>query len=263
VQAHTGDPAPVKLRKILVLPDIHIPNQDPAALDAAEQYMRQEGPWAEVIQLGDLFDFDQIGRWRKDEPAAQLAKLSDDYSLGNLLLDRWQAHAPKAKFTLLAGNHDARADLLAAKQPQLAGLVEVDVNLRLAERGIQYIRCYPLNEVHQVGRILFMHGLYCGVTHARKSVDMFGCSVVYGHTHDIQAHTKTSFGKGNSIMAQSLGCLCKLQPPYMGQRPSAWSQAVGTYWIQPNGNWSSAVSVITDGVLVSPSGQTYRGKKRR
>ena len=38
-----------------------------------------------------------------------------------------------------------------------------------------------------------------------KDIDVYGESIMYGHTHDLQRFTKTR--KGGTISAWSLGCL--------------------------------------------------------
>jgi hypothetical protein len=74
----------------------------------------------------------------------------------------------------------------------------------LEERGYEfhpYFRKIPL----KIGKLNFTHGHKTGMHHAKAHLIMYGESVIYGHTHDLQRHTHT--GLGGTISAWSLGCL--------------------------------------------------------
>lgn len=174
-----------KIYKVIVIPDSQIPFHCRKSFRAIEKYMADE-TWDEYLHIGDLMDFDQLSRWNKGSAGLiQGRELSKDYAEVNRILDRHQSivrkNNPKAKFTLLLGNHDIRPEKYTDDFPQLKGTIEIEHGLRLMERGFKVVRCYPDGEVYRIGKAHFIHGLYTGGNHAKKTVDAFGKSIFYGH----------------------------------------------------------------------------------
>ena len=249
-----------QVRKVLVIPDVQIPFEDKLSLKAVERYMSDER-WDEVIYLGDFLDFHQLAKFTQDVPEALCKTLQDDYSVANAILDRHQQivrkRNPRAKWTYLVGNHEDRVRRFSDKHPQLKGIIDVDVNLKLKERGFKVVWSYPKGEVHKIGKALFHHGLYTGGNHAKKMVDAFGMSIFYGHVHDIQLHSKVIFGSDTSVVGQSLGCLCRPDLDYVGLNPTNWEQAVTTFYFRPNGIPNYYISTIKNHSFVAPNGKVY------
>src|SRR5690606_11595793 len=149
-----------------------------------------------------------------------------DYRVANEILDRHQyisrqqnRVANGIKFTYLMGNHEDRVRKFMEANPQTKGLLDVSVNLRLRERGFKLVECYPKGEVHKIGKAHFIHGIYTGGNHAKRTVDAFGVNVFYGHTHDVQSSSKVLWGSDSTIVGQSLGCLCRYDLDYVGSNP--------------------------------------------
>src|SRR3990167_3199515 len=251
-----------RVLKVIVLPDLQVPFQDARALRAVEAYMADER-WDEWVQLGDFMDFDQISRWNKDKPEALARGLVKDYAIANAILDRHQAivrrRNSKAKFTLISGNHDIRAEKFAEEHPQLRGLIEMEHNLGLRRRKIKYVRSWPKGELHKIGKAYFSHGIYAGANVAKKHVEAFGVNIFFGHVHSIESHSKTLWGTGKAIIGQSLGCLCYYNLDYVGKNPKNWQQAVTTFIFLPNGQFSYFISRIHGGEFIAPNGKVYRG----
>ena len=125
--------------KALVIPDVHVPFQDDLSLNALERYMA-DNRFDEVVYIGDLLDFAQISKFNQGSPLEESRNISDDYKIAKQILDRHisiiKKNNRKAKFTLLEGNHEDRIERWLAKNPQVKGLVEVNIGLKLGERGI-------------------------------------------------------------------------------------------------------------------------------
>ena len=66
----------VKPERWIVLPDIHLLEQDHQTLLAVESYMKDH-KWDGWIQLGDLLDFNEISRWTEGKP--RLKETNDVY----------------------------------------------------------------------------------------------------------------------------------------------------------------------------------------
>lgn len=249
------------LYRVIVIPDLQVPYQDDKALAAAEKYMADE-TWDEVLYLGDFMDLDQVSRFTRDAPGKVEGKrLKKDYVTGNKILDRQQAiirkRNPKAKFTLLTGNHDFRALVFEDEHPQLKGMLDIETNLRTAERGIKVVHCYPAGDVYKIGKANFIHGIYVGDNAARKTVENYGFDVFTGHTHDINLFCKHRWGLGKTLIGQSLGCICRTDLDYIGKNPKNWVHAVTTFYFRPDGNYNHYVSVIKGARFTAPNGKLY------
>lgn len=251
-----------KTERVLVLPDIHIPNEDKLTLRAVERYMAAH-KWDEVIYLGDFVDLNVISSHNKENLRAVAGQtLSKDYAAANAILDRHQKICPGAKFTYLEGNHEFRTERYINANPQLEGSVEVPIRLYLEQRGINWIPSWSEGYIYTRGKANFHHGLYHGRNHSRKHVEAFGSNLFYGHTHDVEQSAKVFHGENTTIIAQSLGCLCSYQQKYLRGRPTNWQQAFATFYFRPDGFFNHHVTMIFNNAFVSPEGDFYDGKRR-
>jgi predicted phosphodiesterase len=247
----------------IALPDLHLPDEDKRAVNAVEQYMADHR-WDGWLQLGDFQDFDYISRFSVDDIKLQAEKcIKQDFDYANDFLDRQQKIIRKrnkeARFVMLQGNHDWRPVKVAERYPYLQSIIDVEHNLRLKERGVKYVRFWEDKRPFKLGKAYFAHGLYTSQTHAKRMLDNYGVPIFYGHTHDFQAHSKVLYGKDRSVMSQSLGCLCKLNPGYIGASPTNWGHGFGVFHFRPNGFFNHYVVRIFDGQFVSPEGKLYSG----
>lgn len=193
------------------------------------------------MNLGDFMDFDMISRFTVDVLRHLEGKrILKDYDIANSVLDEQQeALGKNCKYVLLQGNHDYRVEVLIDKMPQFEGMLEVEKNLRLAERGIEWVPSWSTGKLYTVGKLNFMHGDYIGKYHASKMIDVYGVNLVYGHSHDHQVYEKTTKDDTYPKMAMSLGHIAdptKLK--YTRGRPNNWSQLIGIAEILPNGNFT-------------------------
>src|SRR5262245_50642950 len=112
--------------RVLVLPDIHVPLEDKRTMAAVEKYMADQ-QWNEVVYLGDFMDFNCISSHNKENlRAVQGQRIRKDYEAANVMLDRHQALAPLAKFTLIEGNHDERIERYIDANPAVEGMLGVE-----------------------------------------------------------------------------------------------------------------------------------------
>ena len=252
-----------KSRRVLVLPDIHLrpacngvpTGEDTDSLAAVMRYVSRN-EWDEVVMLGDLLDFDCISTHNKNKLRLEEDKrLQKDYDHANRFLDTWQKATGKAKWTILEGNHDERAERYVDANPVLEGSIEVAGKLDFKARGIQWVRFWTKGEVYSIGTAHFGHGLYCNKYHAERHASEYGVCFFYGHTHDVQEMPKSLRGADKTIIGQSMGCLCRYNQPYMKGRPSKWQQAFGVFYFQPSGFFNHYVVRIFDHKFISPEGE--------
>lgn len=222
------------LKSVLVIPDLQIPYEDKRSLNAVEKLMADH-EWDEIVQIGDFVDLDCISSHNKNNLRAVSNKsLFKDYDYANSILDRWQ-RLTKAKITIIEGNHEYRIERYIDANPQLEGLVEVPVGLKLKTRSINWIPYWSSGELYKIGKACFIHGQYTNEHHAKKTVSRFGDNVFYGHTHDVMCFSQVLRGKDKTIVGQSLGCLCDYSQSYLQGRPTNWQQAIAVFHFFPDG----------------------------
>jgi predicted phosphodiesterase len=251
-----------KEERWLILPDTQIPYHDQKSLDAVLSYA-SEIHWDGIIQLGDFMDWDFISRWSKENARKiEGQRFLEEYFHGNAVLDQIQTAVRNqnkdAHIVIIEGNHDWRVENVIDQTPALEGLIEMERNLRLAERNITYWRYWTHRKPFIIGKAWFIHGEYIGTHHAKKMAESFHRNVFYGHTHDVMSYTKTT-AWGDSIMCSSLGTLSVLDLEYMGHRPSNWQQAFAEFFFQSNGNFNHYVTNIVENEFVAINGRKYKG----
>lgn len=253
---------------VIVVPDPHVPMHDEAATESVLSYIRDHY-WDEWICLGDLNDFEFLYKLDKTYlKTIEEHTFAHQYAKSAEWLDAMQdavrRRNKKAKFTLIEGNHDVRADAFMEVNTETSGLLSPEVRLDYNKRGITYIKQWSIGEVYHIGKAGFIHGHSVNKYHASKAVMEFGTNIFYGHTHDIQSFSYTKLGDNSTIVGESLGCLCRYDMKYMRGKPSKWQQAVTSFHFQSNGHFNHFISRIFNGEFIAPSGKLYQptnGKK--
>jgi len=255
-------------KTVLVLTDIHVPEHDELTLEPVLKFIGDEW-WDYVLDLGDLMDFNSISFFNHGKPRlVGDDSLDHDYDVANQILDARDAavlkNNPDAIRVQLQGNHEHRVERLLDEQPQLGEVtIGVEHNLRLEERGIEWVKSWNDGTTYKIGKAHFHHGLYTNLHHAKKMVEEFGCNIFYGHTHDIQTYSKVFQGRDKTLQGSSLGCLCKYEQRYMRGRPNKWQQAIAVFHIFPDGFFQKNVIPIFKHRFVSPTtGKVYQKKLR-
>ena len=251
--------------RVIVIPDMQVPYHDPVSLAAVEKYMADE-TWDEYINLGDFLDLDCISSHNKGKPRLVEGKsIAADFAVGNEILDRheWiiRARNKDARFVLLEGNHEYRAERYIDEHPAMRGSMEVETGLRLRERGFKWVRCYQKGEVYKLGKAYFHHGLITSGNHAKAMADRFGVNIFYGHVHSVDSWSKVQWGKDQTIVGQSLGCLCEYEQSYIKGNPTNWQQAVCIFFFLPDGHFTYYVPRIFNHRFVAPNGKTYSANR--
>lgn len=249
------------VRRVVVLPDVHVEVMDKRAVRAVTRYIR-DYRWDEWIQLGDLLDLDVVSKHNKDNlRAVEGGRLDRVYGQGEEFLDAQRdAVGDDCRMTLIEGNHCYRPKAFVDKYPHLEGLIEPELRLRLRERGINWVPFWTDGSLYNVGKAYFCHGQYTTKNHPEKMAREYGCPVFYGHTHDAQCAQVKLRGHDSMIVGQSLGCLIDFRVPYMRGAPSNWQHAFGVFYFLPGGNFTYYVPRIYQGRFVSPEGRVYDGK---
>ena len=249
------------LKRAIILSDMHVPYHDVKAVALVEQYM-VNNRYDIYGNIGDFLDMDTISSFNKGRPGNTEGRyLIDDFTMANKILDRHQEiirrNNPDATFFYLEGNHEERVNRFMAEAPHLKGLLDIKSQLRLDERGIEWIPSWSERVVHHIGKAGFVHGRYTNKYHAAKMVDTYGQSIFYGHTHDIMCHPKINEGDGSLYVGQSIGCLCEYRQQYLKGSPTNWQQGFMELFLLPSGHFTYHITRIIDNEFVGLDGKLY------
>lgn len=241
----------------IAIPDTHIPYHDKRSVDAVFKYIEATRPHVGIVHLGDLVSLDQISSHNKENLIAKTAtSVMKDYAAMRNFFDQLADAAGTDNIYYIEGNHEIRAHRFVEQHPQLRGMIEVENNI---PTYVKYIPYSTKGKVLTLGKLAFGHGLYVNEHHAKRHAIAYCRNFVYGHTHDVQTYSLERHGHDDTIMATSLGCLCRYDQSYMKGRPSKWQQAFGHVHIQKNGNFNLYIPRIFNHRFVGPDGKEYAG----
>lgn len=205
----------------LVWGDVHFPFQSEAAVFILKQVAADVSPEL-LINLGDTYDFYSISDYRP--PKDEEKDLQRTLNLGTKHLAEMLEIAEPDRAVFLGGNHEdrwtrmmlkAREDIRfreLLKVPKIKRSLDFQEIIGFDELGYEY-RPYKESKPFVLGdKLVVMHGHYANKYAARKHLDDFGLSVLFGHTHRIQSFTRRDI-RGQEA-GFNIGCLCDLQPHY-------------------------------------------------
>jgi hypothetical protein len=246
--------------KVVAQPDTHAPYHDEEAMACFLDFLSWYGPDVHVI-MGDFADMAGISHWPPDSFEAR--RLVPEMIEARKLLAMIKAVTPKATTRIyLEGNHeDWLRQACVAKMPELFdGLNELGIHvdlksiLDLDSYGYELI---PMNHIARIGRASFTHGLYTGDNHPRTHLNKLKTSIYYGHVHDIKSTNDCSID--GPMDAQSLGCLCRLDAPFLKGKPNNWVHSFGVFEFFRDGSYCFVLPRIVNG-KISFAGRVFRGR---
>jgi predicted phosphodiesterase len=241
--------------EILVVPDIHFPYHDEAAWGTVVSAIRKIKP-DRVVFLGDAIDCYVVSHF--DRSPTRFPCLADELAVARKQLARVEADA----VTILEGNHEYRLfKFLRKNAPALLGMISIPEELRLKERGWEWIP-YPKNK--RIGDVVFQHEPLLGGKYGAKRTleNGGGLSWCFGHTHAGEiVHGGTTEGRPTfSLNAGWLGDFSSLAFEYMPpvRARQTWRHGFGRI-VQRNGRTIHAefVPIIRGACVVD--GRTVRG----
>jgi len=236
--------------------DLHIPHHNTPAVKAVLKLM-DDIKFDKCSIMGDFMDLGCIGHWNKNRhKTLEMARLKDDYILGNALLDEIDKRLPSDadKFYLM-GNHEVWADMLLEEMPALTGLIEPETMLKLKERNYSVSQ---YNELVKIGRLFITHGIYAGSNPIKKHLDELKVNCLFGHTHTIGMRLSPSPARSIAFSGYNVGCLCDLGPEYMKNRPNSWTHGFAIGYFFPNGYFDIQIIRIIEGRFIF-NGKVYDG----
>ena len=243
----------VEHKRAIIIPDIHFPEHDEAAVNCALKAISMVKPNI-FICLGDIGEFHSASGWRykrQKRPPLEfiLPEIDEDIKAANDGLDLFDKVLNRIgckERYMIEGNHDAWLNYFVEEHPYLAKDYLFKNALRLKERGYKY---YPYGKYLRIGKLYIYHGgHFSSVYHARAHALNLGKSVVYGHLHDVQRHSVTHVDGTHAGF--SLGCLKDMSDEanvWLKNRKTNWSHAFGVVDWFSNGDFRLDVVDITKG----------------
>lgn len=243
---------------LVAQPDTHIKHKDDKATSIYLEIIHDIKPDIDLI-LGDFLDAEGVSHWPPD--SLEEKRIVPEILSGREFLGHKVAVTPDTKERIfLWGNHEDWFRQALLQMPNLFhGISEICPEFNLGSMlGLDKYgyREIPLNHLLKIGKAHFTHGVYTGDSHAKAHLSKFKVNIFYGHLHDTQSYCDTS--AAGTLVAQSLGCLCKLDARFLRGKINNWKQAFGVFYFRRDGSFTHYVVPIVDGVAVF-NGKTYRG----
>jgi hypothetical protein len=190
-------------------------------------------------------------------------KRNTEYYDKNVLTPLEMALQPDTHKVWIEGNHDDWENQLVQEQPELEGTVERRGLLNLDERGWEFV---PTGNIYKLGKLGVIHGETLtglgnqGSTyHAKKAVESYGRSLLYGHLHSPQSFARIApFVQTDKHMAWCSPIIGFTNPSYLRNRPTAWVNGFTIVEVRDDGNFNVMPIVVTGGKF-SFGGKTYGG----
>lgn len=163
----------------------------------------------------------------------------------------------------LTGNHEHWVTQYIEENPEVEGCIEPETLLRLNERGWRVLAC---GERYKVGKLSFIHGEtltgkgnQACTYHAKKAVEMYCGSVVYGHTHAPQMYTKVlPYDEKEKWAGWCSPIAGRTNASYLRNAPTAWLNGFMLVEIHPNGCFNVWPVIVSKGQAAF-AGRLYRG----
>ena len=204
---------PKKCKRVLLLPDVHVPYHNVEALTAAINY-GVENKADTILINGDFLDCYSISSFEKDPRRRGFA---EELRMGRSILATLREVFPNAHFIYQLGNHEDRYErFMKSKAPELLGIDEFEIN------NLLWAEKYNMDVVRdkryiEAGKLTIMHGHEISgassSSPARALYNKTKTPTICGHHHQSGEHTERNV-RGKVVTCWTMGCLSELTPAY-------------------------------------------------
>lgn len=247
------------LRLNLVVPDIHYPVHDPEAVACLIKAAKILQPHR-IVFLGDALECAQFSR--HDRKALEEAVSAWDADLDGFIADVLEPLEQCSKErAFVEGNHEYRVEAAALRNAEIKAVWgSVSPRARIGKRRRMTYVPYqvPVLAHFKMAPSLWAihgwsHGEHASSVHLAQASNF---SLWHGHTHRNQSDSKNDPATGRLIRAMCPGFLGKIQPMWIGSKPTKWSHGFGLSWVDEarDEHWSHTCE-IDRGTTVLPSGK--------
>jgi hypothetical protein len=243
-----------RLRRLLIIPDAHIPYHDKKAwktmLAAAKGFKPDD-----IVIMGDFGDCAKVSFHERVEGARH--SFQEEMYQVEMCLDELDALGAKRKFYIM-GNHEFRLSrYIANKASELEGLVSYDELVHLKER---HWKVTPYRQTLRLGKLSLTHDLGKSGLNAHRDAEMvIGGNVGIGHVHTMNL----------SILGNKKGPHVAFSPGWLGRFKDAeympldkayrtWAHGFSTVHMEADGSVHVQMHPIFMG-KTCVEGTIYRG----
>jgi predicted phosphodiesterase len=216
-------------KKVIVVGDAHVDEfQELGRFKLLNALIRSTKPDYVVI-IGDFLSLNCLSAWdRNKRLTMEGLRYFAEIEAGNTALDLMLDRIPKkTKVVYVEGNHEDRLPRYLETDPTFYGFAGIEKDLRLADRGIQYV---PYKDVFYIDGVGFTHipinGMGKGIGNpgvAQKALKLFHHSIVFGHTHTLDHAAEHRHGAPHLNQALSVGCFFEHVDEYAkGSKTDYW-----------------------------------------
>lgn len=233
-------------KRVLVLPDMHIPYHDKMAILQAVTFGRRFSADSILIN-GDACDIHTLSRFETDP---REKKFGLEIEMMRLFFKWLREVFPKAAIIYKMGNHDERYDsFMIRSAPELIGVdvFEWSNILKLAEHRVTLVKDKrPI----QIGDLTVIHGheyrfaISNPVNPARGLFLRSKSYAMCSHFHQSSYHTEKTIND-KRIATWSTGCLCDLHPRYLPF--NNWSHGFACVEVFNNNKFNVENKIVSHG----------------
>ena len=231
---------------VLVVGDAHVDDQqDLRRFRHLSNYLVQHQPDYIVI-IGDFLSLNCLSEWdRNKRMKMENRRYWKEIEAGNSALDllegainKYNAEQTKCSKTrrkptykpfkvYVKGNHENRLDRYLDSDPVFAGVVSIEEDLKLVERGwgvVDYKEDYIIDGVSFTHIPINAMGKAIGnPTVSQKALRLYANSVVFGHTHTFDHAGEHKRNSKHLNQALSVGCFFEHVDEYaIGSKTDYW-----------------------------------------
>lgn len=216
----------MRLKKTLVVSDIHVPFNDIAATKAFFAFAKDFAP-DELILNGDILD---LAACSGHGDADATDRVNKELIAGAAFLDELQDRLPaKCRVHYNEGNHETRLTRYVKKNASsLLDVKELSLPylLTLKDRKISWLPYSGDNMYFITKKLGVTHGFAHGTNYTRATLRKLGVSCIVGHAHRPEYSTEPVVDhRGQHIRGcWGSGCLVPVQHISYMTQPSGWSQ---------------------------------------
>lgn len=197
----------------MIISDLHIPFEDPKAINIALKIHQHCRPETVVIN-GDMLDFIELSTFTRDK--------LDDRPINQSIRDATDIIKKLQRYSTVIyhiGNHELRLKkYLLNNAPEIADLVNFNdlINNNLKTK-IEFVEMVGRDSMAKYFKDLLLIGhfnkaLKNSAYTGKALLDQYKMNVIQGHTHRLGTYYVT--GAKETFIAVEGGCLCSIKPSY-------------------------------------------------
>ena len=227
--------------KVIVIGDAHVDDeQSLERFDIASKFIIDHKP-EYIVNIGDFLTLNCLSAWdRNKKRTMEGRRYSKEIEAGNKALDKLTGEITrynkkrsknkkakyKPKHIYLEANHEDRLNRYLEQDPTFDGAVGIEKDLKLKERGIDFI---PYREYYYINDVGFTHIPFnkvapiSGVDITRKAQAVNVKSMVFGHTHE--QHLSHTHKQGMPRLQDTYNCGC-----YFSKKEDYVAGRITNYW---------------------------------